>query len=145
MSILVLLLIVLIAFLSVVLTFVFIESRGTVRKAAQANSPEARLTIPNVWTEIQQVRNAGSIQRMRMRDGNFILLSVGYDTVKVMVSPTLASIESFTELASFGIGPSQRNRRQQEASILNDLRKKIGFPKSLNELSQKLQKFPSAE
>jgi hypothetical protein len=78
---------------------------------------------------------------MRMKDGNFILLSAGIDTTKVLVSPQLDPIESFAEVASFPVHQSHGGRRQQQAAILNDLRKQIGFPQSVSELRDKLQGF----
>ena len=129
----------------VVLIFVFVAWRRKQRMVAKAHSPEHRLKIPNVWAEIQHVKHGGSTQMMRMKDGNFILLSAGLDTVKVLVSPQLDSIESFTEVASFHVSQSREGRRQQQAAILNDLRKQIGFPQSLSELRHKSQALSPLE
>jgi|GEM_PF-6671911 len=130
-----------IVLVSVLLLFVFVGWRKKARMVSKAHSPEHRLKIPNIWTEIQQVKHGGSTQMMRMTDGHFIMLSVGVDTTKVSVSLEMAPIESFTEVASFPTGQSQKSRRQQQASILNDLRKHIGFPQSVSELRDKLQGF----
>ena len=130
-----------IVLVSVVLLFVFVGWRKKARIVSKAHSPEHRLKIPNVWTEIQHVKHGGSTQMMRMTDGHFILLSVGVDATKVLVSPQMAPTESFTEVTSFPTGQSQRSRRQQQASILNDLRKQIGFPQSVSELRDRLQGF----
>ena len=108
---------------------------------SKAHSPEHRLKISNVWTEIQHIKHGGSTQMMRMKDGNFILLSAGVDTTKVLVSPQLDPIESFTEVASFPVQQSHGGGRQQQTAILNDLRKRIGFPQSVSELRDKLQGF----
>ena len=81
---------------SVVLIFVFVGWRRKQRMVSKAHSPEHRLKMPNVWTAIQHVKHGGSTQMMRMKDGNFILLSAGVDTTKVLVSPQLDPIESFT-------------------------------------------------
>jgi len=69
-----------IVLVSVVLLFVFVGWRKKARIVSKAHSPEHRLKIPNVWTEIQHVKHGGSTQMMRMTDGHFILLSVGVDT-----------------------------------------------------------------
>ena len=130
-----------IVLVSVVLLFVFVGWRKKARIVSKAHSPEHRLKIPNVWTEIQQVKHGGSTQMMRMTDGHFILLSVGVDTTKVLVSPQMAPTESFTEVTWFPTGQSQKSRRQQQASILNVLRKQIGYPQSVSELRDKLQSF----
>jgi hypothetical protein len=70
---------------------------------SHANSPGFRLSMPNLWTEIQQVQGAGSTQLMRMEDGNIVFLSVGLDTAKVFITPQLDSTLSFSEVASFPI------------------------------------------
>ena len=123
---------------SVVLVFVFVAWRRKQQKVAKAHSPEHRLKIPNVWTETQRLKKGSSIQMMRMKDGTFMLLSVGPDAAKVLVSPQWHSLEAFTELASFPMGKSPRSHRQQ-TGILNDLRNQIGFPHSEGELRNKLQ------
>lgn len=123
----------------VVLTPVVIALWNTVRVVSKAGSPEHRLQIPNIWTEIQEVKDAGSIQRMRMEDGNFILLSAGLDTMKVFVSPRLDSIESLVELASFPLVQTHESRREQEKIGLNQLRTAVGWPKSIDELRHKLE------
>jgi hypothetical protein len=76
-----------------------------------------------------------------MKDGNFIMLSVDSDTVKVLVGSQLEAIESFTELLSFPVNQSQKSRRQQRTAILNDLKQQLGFPASVSELRDKLQGF----
>jgi hypothetical protein len=126
---------------SVVLIFVFVSWRRKQRMVSKAHSPEHRLKIPNVWTEIQHVKHGGSTQMMRMKDGNFILLSAGVDITKVLVSPQFDPVESCTEAASFPVNQFHGSRRQQQAAILNDLRKQIGFPQSVRELRDKLQGF----
>ena len=120
----------------VVLSLVFVGWRRKAKKVKQAHSPEHRLKIPNLWTDIQHGRHGGSTQMMRMKDGNFILLSAGLDTTKVLVSPQLDATESFTELVSFPVSQSHKDRRQQQAAILDELRKQIGFPQSITELRQ---------
>lgn len=104
----------------------------------RAQTPEARLQIPNLWTEIQQTKGAGSSQMMRMKDGNIIFLSVGSDTAKVFVTPRLDNPTSFVEYASFAIQKRTASAREQEAITLNELRSTIGWPSSANELRQKL-------
>jgi hypothetical protein len=128
-----------IALVSVVLIFVFVGWRRKARRVSKAHSSEHRLKIPNLWTEIQHVKHGTSTHMMRMKDGNFILLSVGFDTTKVLVGAQPDAIESFTELASFPVSHSHKSRRQQQEAILNDLRNQIGFPESLSQLREKLE------
>ena len=141
MSVWELLLVFEIILVSVVCAFVFVGWRRKARRVAQAHSPEHRLKIPNLWTEIERVEHGGSAQMMRMKDGNFIMLSVGVDSMKVLVSPQLDFKAAFTELASFSVRPSDKSRRQQQTAILDDLRRQIGFPESMSELRRKSEAF----
>jgi hypothetical protein len=109
------------------------------RAIARARSPRDLLRMASVWTPIQQVKNAGSTQTMRMDDGNFIMLSVGYDTTRIFFTPRFDSVESFVEVASFPIGDISKNRREAEEAILNRLRARIGWPKSTAELRAKIE------
>jgi hypothetical protein len=145
MSVWELLLIFEIALVSVVCALVFVGWRRKARRISQAHSPEHRLKIPNLWTEIERVKQGGSTQMMRIKDGNFIRLNVDDDSARVLVSPQLDSKESFTELASFPVRPSDKRRRQQQAAILDDLRRQIGFPESVGELRHKSQAFSPPE
>ncbi len=117
---------------------VFVALWSWVRTLSHANSPEFRLSMPNLWTEIQHVKGGGSSQMMKIDDGNIILMSVGLDTTKVFVTPRLDSLESFTEIASFPIRRSRRNFHSEGEAILNELRKAIGWPKTVEELRQTL-------
>lgn len=108
-----------------------------------AQTPEARLQIPNLWTEIEQSKGAGSFQMMRMKDGNIIFLSVGADTAKIFVTPRLDHPTSFVEFASFPIQKRTASSREQETITLNELRSAIGRPNSASELRQKLENVNS--
>ncbi len=128
-----------IALCLVVVTFVFVAWRRKRRKVAQAHSPEHRLKIPNVWTEIHDVKYGGWAEMMRMKDGNLIMLKPDGDTARIMVGSGLDAMESFTELASFPVNRAHRGRRHQQRTILDELRQQIGFPQSIEELRQKSQ------
>ena len=108
MSVWELLLVFEIVLVSVVCALVFVGWRRKARRVSQAHSPEHRLKIPNLWTEIERVKQGGSTQMMRMKDGNFIMLSVDVDTTRVLSSPQLDAKEPFTELASFPVRPSDK-------------------------------------
>jgi hypothetical protein len=102
------------------------------------------------WVLIGQSRvylNANRLlpKMMRMKDGNFIMLSADADTTRVLVSPEVDAKETFTELASFPVRPGDKSRREQQAAILNDLRQQIGFPESVSELRQRSQAFSPPE
>jgi hypothetical protein len=129
----------LLAVLGVVFWPVLTALRRNVRMIQNGQTPEARLQIPNLWTEIEQSKGAGSFQMMRMKDGNIIFLSVGADTAKVFVTPRLDSPDSFTEYASFPIQKRTSSTREQESITLNELRSAIGWPSSASELRQKLK------
>jgi hypothetical protein len=98
----------------------------------------SHLSIPNVWTEINNVEDFGEMQMMKMEDGNIIFMSVGLDTTKVFVASNLESLESFSELASYSILPTGDRRRRGEG-ILQRLRATVGFPKSIEELRRNLK------
>ena len=111
-------------------------------------SKEFRLENPNFWTDPEHPENGGAIEMMRMEDGQFIILSVGMDTAKVFVRPKLDPTVSRIELASFQIPGflnrmdiSREKRRNEDELILNQLRKVIGWPKSIDELKHKLEKM----
>ena len=115
-----------IALCLVVIAFVFVAWRRKRRKVAQAHSPEHRLKIPNVWTEIRDMKHGGSAELMRMKDGNFIMLNVHLDTAKVLVGSGLDAMESFTELASFPVNLAHKGRREQQRAILSSSRLAAG-------------------
>ena len=123
----------------VVIAFLFVAWRRKARKMAQAHSPEHRLRIPNVWTEIPDVKHGSSAEMMRMKDGNFIMLDVDVDAAKVLVGSGPGAMESFTELVSFPVSLAHERRRQKQRAILDELRRQIGFPQSIEELRQKSQ------
>ena len=131
------------ALCAVVMAVVFLAWRKKARRVAKAHSPEHRLKIPNVWAEIPHLKRGSSIHMMRMKDGSFVMLSVGPDTAKVSVGPQFDSTESFTELASFILGQSEKRRGQQQATVLDDLKTKIGFPQSVSELREKIKSLSS--
>ncbi len=125
------------ALCAVVMGFLFLAWRRRARSLAKAHSPEHRLKIPNVWTEMPPLKRGSSTEMMRMKDGNLIMLSVGPDSVRVCVGPRLDSIESFTELVSFALGGPAPNGRRGWATVMHDLKTKVGFPQSVTELREK--------
>ncbi len=74
-----------------------------------------------------------------MKDGNFIVLSVSDDTAKVLVAVPSGPMDELTELVTFPVGSSKRGRRQEQAGILDSLRKQIGLPESVSELRRTAQ------
>jgi hypothetical protein len=107
---------------------------------------EFYLKNPNFWTESEHPKNGGAIQIMKMEDGQFIVLSVGLATAKVFVRSKLDFTMSPVEVASFPIARfldrmeiSREKRRDEDELILNQLRKVIEWPKSIDELRQKLE------
>jgi hypothetical protein len=115
---------------------------------AAAPSPGDRLAQSNFWTEVTHVQDGGASQVMRMDDGNFILLSVGTATVEVFVAPRLDSFEAFRKVVTLPIpnaggrsAISRRQRRQQDEELLERLRKAIGWPRSVDELSRTVQRL----
>ncbi len=127
------------ALCAVVMGFLFLAWRRKARGLAKAHSPEHRLKIPNVWTEMPHLKDGTCIQMMRLKDGNFIMLSIGPDSARVSVGPQFDSIESFTEVLSFALGRSETTGRPRRATIMDSLKLQIGFPQSVTELRQKAQ------
>jgi hypothetical protein len=113
---------------------------GNVNSLARANSPEFRLQMANLWTEIQRVKDGGATQMMKMEDGNIILLSVGAATTKIFVAPNLDSIGSFTEIGCFPLRSLNVFPHVAE-DALNKLRPAIGWPKSIDELRVSVSKI----
>jgi hypothetical protein len=116
------------------------------RVITRAPSREFCLENPNFWTDIEHVENGGAIQLMRMEDGQFILLSIGTATAKVFVRSKLDPAVSPIELASLPIPEflnrmeiPREKRRGEDDLILNQLRKVIGWPKSIDELKHNLE------
>jgi hypothetical protein len=54
-----------------------------------------------MWTEPHHSKDGGSFQLMRLRDGNFALISVGLTTVKVFVTPERTDMARCRELKDF--------------------------------------------
>jgi hypothetical protein len=121
----------------VVVIFLILSWSRKSRAVSKAHSPEHRLKIPNLWTDIKHAPAGSSSRVMRMKDGNYILLRLGGDTVKVLAGPHANLAEEMSELASFDVAQSDGIRRRQQAQILDDLARQIGFPKSVDELRQR--------
>jgi hypothetical protein len=53
-------------------------------RAINSTTDDFRLSNANKWTEPRHIPDAGgSVQLMRLKDGNFIIISVGVSTVRV--------------------------------------------------------------
>jgi len=81
-----------------------------------------------------------------MEDGSFVVLSVGITLVKVFLTPQIGDLSQTVELASFVVKDpaertqlARRGRRPEDEKMLNQLRKALGFPKSIDELRGTLQ------
>jgi hypothetical protein len=99
-----------------------------VRSVNYAQTAEARLQMANLWTEIQQVKD------------NYVLVSIGVDTMKVFLSPKLDEIENFSELASVNLLRSCDRKRAEV--VFSQARQVIGWPDSVVELRKQLTNLP---
>jgi len=119
------------------------------RLASHVNSDSFRLKQSNFWTEVQHNQEGGASQVMRMQDGNYIILSIGASTAKVLLTPELTpdALNAIRELASFPLVNedlrlklSRQQRMKAEELSLELLRRAIGWPKSVEELRQILNR-----
>ncbi len=122
------------ALCAVVVIFLFASWYRKSRAVSKAHSREHRLKIPNVWTEIQHVHHGSSSQVMRLKDGNFVLVTVGAHSSKTLMGSQPGPPEKMTELMFFPAIRSGKTRRQFQAEVLDELRKQIGLPESAEEL-----------
>ncbi len=122
------------ALCAVVVVFLFFSWYRKSRAVAKAHSREHRLKIPNVWTDIQHVHHNSSSQTMRLKDGNFVMVTVGAHSSKILVGSQPGPPEKMAELMSFPVSRSGKGRRQYQAEILDELKKKVGLPDSAEEL-----------
>ncbi len=133
------------ALCAVVVIFLFASWYRKSRAVSKAHSREHRLKITNVWTDIQHVHHGSSSQVMRLKDGNFVMVTVGAHSSKILVGSQPGPPEEMTELMSFPVSRSGKSRRQYQAEILDELKKKIGFPESAEELRRRAGSVHSPE
>ena len=97
------------------------------------------------------MKKAGSFQRMRLVDGTFVLVSVGLDTIKVLVSRLPSDPASYIEIKQFSLPNAlerlqspDRIRHAEDSGLLHQVRRVISWPKSADELAARLETIPSA-
>jgi hypothetical protein len=112
------------------------------RAIANASTDDFRLGKPNMWTEAHHTSDGGSFQLMRLNDGNFVLISVGVTTVKVLVTPDRTDVARYRELKDFpllkGLERAQwppQKRHSEDLLVLHRVRQVIAWPTSADELS----------
>jgi hypothetical protein len=98
-----------------------------------------------MWTEPHHSKDGGSFQLMRLRDGNFALISVGLTTVKVFVTPERTDMARCRELKGFPLHNgleriqwSAQDRHSEDLLLLDRMRRLIAWPTSEDELSATL-------
>jgi len=119
---------------------------GNVQGIAHLNSDDFRLSNANMWTEPHHTKDGGSFQRMRLEDGNIVFLSVSIMTVKVFVTPLeVSDLTQFRELKEFELANrlsrielAPKKRYAEDLLLLSHLRRAIGWPMSVDELSNVL-------
>jgi hypothetical protein len=88
---------------------------------------------------------------MRLADNNVVLISVSVETIKIFISPFGATdVSQFIELKSLTIKNAQqrlslmtpKEKIAEDLSLLEQLRKAISWPDSLDTLIINLNKIP---
>jgi hypothetical protein len=94
-----------------------------------------------MWTEPHHTKDGGSFQLMRLRDGNFALISVGLTTIKVFVTPERTDMARCRELKDFPLHNdlervqwSAQDRHSEDLLHLDRMRRLIAWPTSEDEL-----------
>ncbi len=84
---------------------------------------------------------------MKMEDGNFLSLSVAIGTIAVFVRPRSDSMDGIAVLSEIQILDAERRsqlsrdeRSKEDEALLFELRKAIGWPKTLRELRDSLER-----
>lgn len=123
---------------------------GRVQTIANVDSDEIRLGTSRCWTEVHHSDAGGSFQRMRLDDDNIVVLSVGLATVKVFVTPLQPTNQGdFRELREFAIKNGMERhtkftsaqRNTNDLLLLEHLRRAIGWPTTVHELSDTLNRM----
>jgi hypothetical protein len=118
-----------------------------IRAVTHMDSDDFRLSNANIWTEAHHTKDGGSVQRMRLKDGNIVFISVGITTVKVFVTPLeVSDLTQFRELKEFALANglwrqmmmTPDKRYAEDLLLLNHLRRAIAWPASVDELSAAL-------
>ena len=125
--------------------FLFVLFRSA-RAIAYSSTDDFRLSNANMWTEPRHTPDGGSLQLMRLRDGHFVLVSVGVSTVKVFTTPDRSDIAEYLELQEFPVhsalerlSQSSQQRHADNILFLERLRRAIDWPESLQDLASSLQ------
>jgi hypothetical protein len=120
------------------------------RTIADVNTDEFRLSNSNIWTEAHHTDDGGSVQRMRLEDGNVVFISIGIATVKVFVTPLkVTDSAQFIELREFVLTNglerhsmmTRDERNAEDLLLLNHLRRAIAWPKSIDNLRATLNEM----
>lgn len=115
------------------------------RAIARTSSDDFRLNNQNMWTEAHHTNDGGSFQLMRLKDGNFVFISVGITTVKVFITPDRTDMARYRELKEFPLPngvervewPPQK-RHAEDLLLLDRVRRSIAWPTSEEELTVRL-------
>jgi hypothetical protein len=121
------------------------------RAIAYTSTDDFRLSNVNMWTEPRHPQDGGSLQLMRLKDGQFVLISVGVSTVKIFATPDRSDITQYRELHEFPlhsalerVSQSSWQRRTDDLLFLERVRRAIGWPASVGDLVSSLQSINSS-
>ena len=131
--------------------FVILRAARRFRRAiAHTSTDDFRLSNANMWTEPHHAQDGGSLQLMRLKDGQFVLVSVGVSTAKVFVTPDRSDITQYRELQEFPlhsalerVSQSSQQRRAEDLLFLERVRRAISWPESVSDLASSLQSIDS--
>jgi hypothetical protein len=129
-----------------VATLLFLGVSRSARAIAHTSTDDFRLSNANMWTEPHHTSDGGSVQLMRLRDGHFVLVSVGVSTVKVFTTPDRSDVTQYRELLEFPVhsaferlSQSSQQRRAEDLLFLDRVRRAIGWPESVTDLVSSVQ------
>ena len=104
-----------------------------------------------MWTEAHHSQDGGFFQLMRLKDGDFVLISVGISTVKVFVTPDRSDMTRYRELKDFPLhsaverlGQSAQQRHAEDLLLLERVRRAVAWPASSRDLASALQSTDSS-
>jgi hypothetical protein len=129
-----------------VATPLFLAVSRSARAIAHTSTDDFRLSNANMWTEPHHTPDGGSLQLMRLKDGHFVLVSVGVSTVKVFTTPDRSDVTQYRELLEFPVhsaferlSQSSQQRRAEDLLFLDRVRRAIGWPESVTDLVSSVQ------
>ncbi len=132
-------------------TGAFVCGAAAVLGGMLAFTRKANNALLSMWTPIQHVEEGGAVQIKRMKDGFFVVLSLGITHLNIYVTPKMGDLAHTAEFASFALNSaearaamSRNERRAEDERLLNQMRELVGSPESVEELRFTAEKLSQA-